>query len=109
VLTLGAAENDNERAALAIAVHAAGDTLLVQLVGELDLATVPRLASCLRDLRGRAATVAVDLAGVSFIDLGGLRALFEAQLDAHVDGGELRIATPGPAYARLLAVTQAMS
>jgi anti-sigma B factor antagonist len=107
VLTLHADQATSDaRAPLGIGVRAAGDTLCVEVVGELDLATAPRLASCLRDLRGRAATVAVDLAGVTFIDLSGLRVLLDAQLDTPNQDGHVRIAEPGRAYGRLLALTQ---
>ena len=110
VLTLHAGDQDSSdaRPTLAIGIRAEGDTLLVQVVGELDLASAPRLASCLRDLRDRAATVAVDLAGVTFIDLSGLRVLLDAQRAAHIDGGQLRIAAPGRSYARLLQTTHRM-
>lgn len=94
------------RPTLAIGVRAAGDTLLVQVFGELDLAGAPRLASCLDDLRGRVATVEIDLAGVTFIDLSGLRVLRDAQREARLHGGQLRIVAPGRAYARLLELTQ---
>jgi anti-anti-sigma factor len=106
VLSLHAADPaaPEPRPRLAIGISAAGDTLLVHVVGELDLATAPRLASCLRDLRGRAARVAVDLAGVKFIDLSGFRVLLDAQRDAESDGGQVRVAAPGRAYSRLLAL-----
>ena len=94
------------RPTLAIGVQAAGDTLLVQVIGELDLASAPRLASCLRDLQGRGATVDIDLAGVTFIDLSGLRVLLDAQRDAYLHCAQVRIIAPGRAYARLLALTQ---
>jgi anti-sigma B factor antagonist len=94
------------RSTLAIGVSAAREALLVEVIGELDLASAPRLASCLSDLRGRAATVEVDLAGVTFIDLSGLRVLLDAQRDAHLHGMRLRIVAPGWACARLLALTQ---
>ena len=105
VLSLRAGDQGQFRRATdaRIGVRAEGNTLLVEVVGELDLASAPRLASCLRDLRGRAATVAVDLAGVTFIDLE-LVLLGAARRSARraLYGEPAGIAAPGRAYARLL-------
>jgi STAS domain len=55
---------------------------VIRLSGELDRVTAPALASCLSELlRGepRCATLVVDLAETTFLDVGGLNLL----LDAH--------------------------
>ena len=47
----------------------------VRLLGELDIATVPILSETLDTLRRDEEVVTIDLAGLSFMDVSGLRAL----------------------------------
>ena len=61
--------------------HADGRVWL-KLTGELDVATAPRLADRLHQLREENRTVVVDLPGVEFMDSSGLHALFDAVADA---------------------------
>ena len=61
--------------------HADGRVWL-KLTGELDLATAPRLADRLHQLRAENRTVVVDLSGVEFMDSSGLHVLFDAVADA---------------------------
>jgi len=51
----------------------------VAVIGELDIATVPRFTARMNDLlrRGRIHELILDLSGLAFIDAGGLRALTE--------------------------------
>jgi len=51
----------------------------VAIIGELDIATVPRFTARMNDLlrRGRIHELILDLSGLAFIDAGGLRALTE--------------------------------
>ena len=46
---------------------------LVRIIGDLDMATVGRLAAATRDLLGAGRHVVFDLGGVSFVDSSGLR------------------------------------
>jgi anti-anti-sigma factor len=51
-----------------------GDSLVVSLTGELDLATVPEFEGAIEHARGGSAIV-VDLTELTFIDSTGIRAL----------------------------------
>src|SRR5436309_158996 len=61
--------------------HADGCVWL-KLTGELDVATAPRLADRLHQLREENQTVVVDLADVEFMDSSGLHVLCDAISDA---------------------------
>jgi anti-sigma B factor antagonist len=65
-----------------------GESLLVKVVGELDLATAPELDACLRPVRG---DVAIDCSGLDFIDSSGIRSLVEAHRAAEARGDRLTI------------------
>src|SRR3954465_11158835 len=76
---------------------------LLEVFGELDLATAPKLCSLLDAARTqRVKRVVVDLTGVDFCDSTGLRALLGASTELRVGGGRLAIACmPGGPVARL--------
>jgi anti-anti-sigma factor len=78
------------RLSLRIAVHEVNpDTVVIQLCGELDRATAPALAAQLRrHLCGDArwATVIIDMAETSFLDVGGLNLLLAAHRVATARG-----------------------
>lgn len=78
----------------------------VRAAGELDLATAPQLASDLAALNGSIGTIELDLGGVTFIDLAGLRAILEARCNAQARDQQLHITVPGRACARLLELTR---
>jgi anti-anti-sigma factor len=76
--------------------------------GELDRASVPLLVGCLRELLdtgGADRTVVVNLAGTTFIDLGGMRALSEATESARDRGYPLYVAGCSTQLVRLLHLT----
>jgi anti-anti-sigma factor len=54
---------------------------VITVVGELDIATAPRLADTLRRARTRAPII-LDLTGVTFMDCAGLHPILPAHLDA---------------------------
>jgi anti-sigma B factor antagonist len=89
----------------ALAVHESDvdGVRLVEVFGELDLATAPRLCAALDAARiHRVKRLVVDLTGVDFCDSTGLRALMGASTEIRVGGGRLAIAClPGGAVARL--------
>jgi anti-sigma B factor antagonist len=72
---------------------------VVRLIGELDLAGVPRLESVLAVLDG---DVELDCAGLDFIDAAGLRGLQRAQAGCAARGCTLVLVDPSPAVDRLL-------
>ena len=93
----------------ALAVHESDvdGVRLLEVFGELDLATAPRLCVKLDSARAqRVRRLVVDLTGVDFCDSTGLRALMGASRELRHEGGRLAIAVlPDGAVARLFDVT----
>jgi anti-anti-sigma factor len=78
--------------------------VLVQISGELDVATAPTLDETLKQAEASdARAIVIDLTGVSFIDSTGLRALLEADArdGANAHPARLQI-TGGSAQAQKL-------
>jgi anti-anti-sigma factor len=79
----------------ALAVHEsdADGIRLLEVFGELDLATAPKLCAALDAARvHRVKRLAIDLTGVDFCDSTGLRALLGASNELRVSGGRLAVA-----------------
>jgi anti-sigma B factor antagonist len=95
----------------ALAVHESevDGVRLLEVFGELDLATAPKLCASLDAARAdRVKRVVVDLTGVDFCDSTGLRALIGATREIRVGGGRLAIAClPGGTVARLFDIVGA--
>ena len=93
----------------ALAVHESdvGDVRLLEVFGELDLASAPKLCSLLDAARiQRVRRLVVDLTGVDFCDSTGLRALMGASTELRVGGGRLAVAVlPESPVSRLFDVT----
>ncbi|MCU7826745.1 STAS domain-containing protein [Kitasatospora sp. DSM 101779] len=83
-----------------------GGVTVVTAHGEIDIATADALRARLVAALSRHGHVAVDLAEVTFIDCGGLRALTGAHQVAVRAGRRLTLRTPSPPVARLLALTR---
>jgi len=77
-----------------------GAAVVLELAGELDMATTPLLEEALDALDGPRAVV-LDLDGLTFIDSHGLHAIFR-----RVDTRTLILARPHPNIARVLKLTQ---
>ena len=78
-----------------IAEDVRGNTLVLRVTGELDLATVPHLEEALRKVEGRAERVVIDLRPTEFLDSTALRVLLRANAEADGRGYELGL-VPGP-------------
>lgn len=89
---------------------------LVEVSGEVDLHTAPRLRAALDDAvaavtppaqapAGRAGAVLVDLAGVSFMDSTGLGELMAAHKALDRAGGRLHLVVAAGRVARVLSLT----
>lgn len=75
----------------------------ITLSGELDLAGAPRVRQAVDDALGRDRRhIAVDAAGLSFIDSTGLVALLNAREEVTAAGGSLRLTAASPAVTRVL-------
>ena len=76
------------------------------LSGELDMYSAPVLERALDNVaQYRPARTVLDLGGLSFMDVSGLRAILDAARSARRDGRALEIANPLPHIIRLLELT----
>lgn len=75
---------------------------VVCLQGELDLAGVHRVQDAFALAADAADVVAVDLAELSFVDLQGVRALYEANQRAARRGARIVFVSPGQPVLRVL-------
>ena len=65
-------------AGLSLSICPGGDTLNLVLAGEIDLASAPRLQSCLEDIGLEWTRVRLDFARVTFLDSSGIAVLIRA-------------------------------
>jgi anti-anti-sigma factor len=82
-----------------------GDRVLIQLRGELDLAGLPRLEDCVQAVASsELATdvVILDLSGLRFVDLVGVRGLAEACQALRRLAGWLRIDGVGEQMSKVI-------
>jgi stage II sporulation protein AA (anti-sigma F factor antagonist) len=95
-----------DEAPLTVDAAVDGDVARVTLSGELDLDGAGALAGELGDLAGKGATsVVVDVAGLTFIDSSGLRALLSAREQLDGAGATLKLLNLSPAVERVLEMT----
>jgi anti-sigma B factor antagonist len=83
-----------------------GDTTVIYVRGEIDIATCERLRDAIEPHLGPRQSVILDLARVEFIDSSGLHVLEQARGALTADGGSLVLRNPSEAAHRLLTVTQ---
>jgi anti-anti-sigma factor len=82
------------------------ESVRVQPVGELDMATVPKLRQALEELVDAGfRRLVLDLARVRFMDSTGLRLLIAARSDVHAGGGRLTFLPGPPQVQRIFDVT----
>ncbi len=81
-----------------------GDFPVIDVRGEIDLATAPTLAAHLSD-GDHGSTTILDLSGVSFIDSTGLRVLLSAHEEATTAGGRLVIIAEDGPVTKLFSIT----
>jgi anti-sigma B factor antagonist len=85
---------------LYVTAQAHGDTEVLAVTGQVDIATLDEFARALRDaIARRPETVVVDLADVEFFGSGGLRTLLEADGRARAAGCRL-VVVPGTGVVR---------
>jgi anti-sigma B factor antagonist len=96
------------RAVLARQAPGRAKRIVVQVKGEVDVATSTDLADAIARAVERAAEgrveLVVDLAQLSFIDVSGLNVLLLAARRARADGGTLVLRSPSRHVRRLLGV-----
>jgi anti-sigma B factor antagonist len=87
-------------------VSQAGAASQLTVVGEIDLATAPRLEEALEWLRvTKSRRVVLDLSGVTFCDCAGLSVFIDADAAITAGGGHLAICGASPGLRRLLGLT----
>jgi len=80
---------------------------VVDVEGELDCATAPRLAEAIDELRAVGwEQIDVDVEAVSFIDSTGLRLLLTVDARASREGWRFQLHGECPALERLLAISR---
>ena len=72
-----------------------GPAAVVRLSGDLDLATGPTAAAKMRSALVRRTDVVVDLRGLSFMDVAGLRVVLDAAAHARRLGRRLMVVRGG--------------
>lgn len=79
---------------------------VVQVEGELDLASVPRVREALHEaLATRPAQLVVDLSACTFVDASALSMLVDVHRRAWREGGVLTLRGCSPRVLRLLSLT----
>jgi anti-anti-sigma factor len=90
---------------LQIVTRAEADRVIVELHGELDLASAPALAGELaRGQVSRAEAVVLDLQDLDFVDSSGLRVILEAHEQAAERGQPFAVTEGSPQVKRLLSI-----
>ena len=83
-----------------------GDTTVLRLQGELDLATAPRLRRMLGAvLDSRPAVVVLDLTDLTFVDTSGVRVVRAACVRAGVEGCSFALRAPIRSVEKTLRLT----
>lgn len=88
-----------------VTVERSSGTAVVQVAGELDLASAPTLADVLRDLEPSCNRVILDLSRLTFIDSTGLRLAIGEHRRAELDGFDFVVAGATEPILRVLRVT----
>ena len=84
-----------------------GDSIVIYVSGEVDVAACERLRDVLEPNMGPQQTIVLDLSGVEFMDSSSLRYLVQARGDLTADGGSLKLRNPSEAAHRLLTLANA--
>ena len=80
---------------------------VVAISGEIDIQSGPQLRDQLLGIiRRHGAGLALDLAGVTFIDCAGINVLLAARRRAQLEGGSLHVLRASPRVRQVLALTR---
>src|SRR3954452_13836048 len=98
------AEDDRAgaRTPLVVKGHHRGDVAVLELRGEVDLATTRTARRAMAARAAEGATVELALTGLDFLDSSGLQFLVTAHKAARADGWTLRIVPPAGGARRAL-------
>ena len=93
-----------ETADLCVAV-CSGSALVVEIRGEIDIQSAPELwDELLRVMRRYGPRLALDLAGVRFMDCAGLNVLLATRRRARLEEGSVRIVRASPQVLRMISL-----
>jgi anti-sigma B factor antagonist len=91
---------------LLIEMREAGDWIVLDAKGEIDLYTAPRLKEQVAELAaGGSPRVAVNLEGVEFMDSTGLGVLISGLKRCREAGGDLALVAPREPVRKVLSIT----
>lgn len=94
------------RESLVISTRWEGSTAKLELDGELDLYSSPRLTSAVDELlESTPAAIEIDAGGLTFADSAGLRAFLVSRKDAEAASVELRVTKVSEPLDRVLEMT----
>jgi anti-sigma B factor antagonist len=89
-----------------VVVRFESDTLVLRVVGELDVSTAPALRACALDRINAGTTdMVIDLSEMSFIDSMGLSVLLAIRKRVEGRGGSVRLRGPSPQARMVLEIT----
>ncbi|HUR23765.1 MAG TPA: STAS domain-containing protein [Acidimicrobiales bacterium] len=88
-----------------VSVSAAGDATIVEIRGDLDVYTAPRLRAVLLELADGPRKVVLDVAMSDFIDSTGLGVLVGGLKRFRQQGGDMVLRSPSATTTRLFEVT----
>jgi anti-anti-sigma factor len=89
---------------LGIALRTAGGVSVIELVGELDLGTIPKLETRLLKVLGSHEAVILDLRRLYFIDSLGIGLLIKAHTAGPDSGALHTVISPGSQVDRVLTI-----
>jgi len=78
----------------------AGDTVVVTVVGEVDMMTAPELTKVFNGVAGATRRVVVDLSEVTFLDSSGLNALVRGRRELGAGDIDLKVVAPPSSLVR---------
>jgi anti-anti-sigma factor len=91
---------------LRIASYRPYDDIVIELAGELDLATTHKISDTLDAVNAdRFARTTIDCADLSFCDCTGLDTLITTYRNIANAGGQLRLTRPRPGLRRIIDLT----
>ena len=93
-----------ETADLRVAV-VPGPAVIVEICGEIDIQSAPELRDeLLRVIRRCGPRLALDLAGVRFMDCAGLNVLLATRRRARLEQGSVRVVRASPQVLRMISL-----
>lgn len=88
-----------------VSVRAAEDATVVEVHGDLDCYTAPKLRTVLEEMADRPRRVILDVGSIDFIDSTGLGVLVGGVKRFRQQGGDMVLRSPNARTARLFEVT----